>query len=114
MRKRISFIALLLVVLSMSFTINNKFSEKDVIGTYGDKEIQFIVLNPDFTFQYKDFSKSKVIEVQGKWKISEGSIQFNDYDSKKAIPANWEILNGGACLKAKKGLTIYSLCGNCK
>lgn len=98
--------------LILSFTITP--IEKQVVGSYGEKEMTYLTLKEDYTFQYSNLLNGKDLVVNGKWKLENGKVYLEELDSKKNIPTEWEVIENGACVKSKKGLNYLTLCGNCK
>jgi hypothetical protein len=101
-------------ILLLSSMIENTVTDKDVVGTYGDLQSHFIILNENHTFDYANFMKHKKVEFHGTWKLENGMILFSELNTKKSIPTKWLVLDNGTRLQTKKGLTTYTLGGNCK
>ena len=104
----------LITILLMSFTVELTPSEKQVVGSFGEKEMTYLTLKEDFTFHYTDLLKGKNLVVNGKWQLENNQVILFELDVKKNIPTKWQVIEEGACLKTKKGLNYYTLCGNCK
>jgi hypothetical protein len=98
------------VILMSSFSINNTHQ---FIGTYGvsasDPSQIKLILNPDHTFYYQDFSNSgKKIIAAGNWTLSGNKVVLEDNDIK--FHTVWTFENNGEVAKSRKGLTFYRLC----
>lgn len=106
-------ITLGILLISSLLAFNSDHEEHDkLIGTYGHKASYAIIINPDVTFTYIDNTKSKNINVSGKWEII-GKELILKSNSKSKMRSKWTLVNKDLCLKSKKGFTFYTLCKNC-
>jgi len=98
------------VILMSSFSIKNTHQ---FIGTYGvsasDPAQIKLILNPDHTFYYQDFSISdKKIVTRGNWTVKGNKVVLEDNDIK--FHNVWTFEENGNVVKSRKGLTFYRLC----
>ncbi len=98
------------VILMSSFSIKNT---DQFTGTYGvsasDPAQIKLILNPDHTFYYQDFSISdKKIVTRGNWTVKGNKVVLEDNDIK--FHTVWTFEKNGEVAKSRKGLTFYRLC----
>jgi len=98
------------VILMSSFSIKNT---QQFIGTYGvsasDPAQIKLIINPDHTFYYQDFSISdKKIVTRGNWTLKGNKVVLEDNDIK--FHNVWTFEENGEVAKSRKGLTFYRLC----
>lgn len=115
--KRQLLLATLVILTIMSFKDKNP-AKKVKTGVYGvcncgtenSSKVE-LTINEDFTFHYFDnFESEKIIDIKGKWSLSDNTIILNDFKSDFRIPDKWQIDNNEKCLKSRKGLAFNRLC----
>jgi|SRR6218665_167686 len=113
MKKSIALLALIAltgVLFSFAKVPNATIS----YGKFGGDGISApqITLNEDHTFHYIDkTNKLSPIDITGTWTIIENEIHLLDVNNKQVMD-ELEIIREGKCLKARKGMSFYTLC-NC-
>ena len=111
---RIKIITCLVGLMMIStFSIAQSEASKKIVGTYGEKFIHQLTLNEDNTFQYIRVLNNEKMKVNGEWVFNDGNISLIDSTNEKNVIKKWKVKNNTSCLKAKKGLAIYTLCKKC-
>jgi hypothetical protein len=112
MKKTIKNLTVLVAILLMSsFTDKNP---NTFIGTYGvcasDPAQIKLVINPDHTYYYQDFSvPDKKIVMNGNWTLKGKKVILENNHSEIRFHNVWTFVENGQVAKSRKGFTFYRL-----
>jgi hypothetical protein len=98
-----------LLFLTLSFTMKPNFN---FVGKYGDEKIELLI-NKDFTFSYRNVINSNKKTITGYWKNQNGKIILSSLKRTNQLPVKWKFKNDGKTIKARKGMTFYTLQRRC-
>lgn len=112
MKKTIkTLIVLVAIILMSSFTDKNA---NNFIGTYGvsasDPAQIKLIINPDHSFYYQDFSiPDKKIVISGNWALKGKKVILENNLTEKKFHNIWSFAENGQIAKSRKGFTFYRL-----
>jgi hypothetical protein len=106
-----------ILAAAITFMFLSSFAEKfknGFTGTYGvsasDPAQIKLILRPDHTFYYQDFSDSgRKIAVDGNWTFTGKKVILTNTGPRAKFHDVWTFAEHGQVAKSRKGLTFYRL-----